>query len=813
MRKVLLLYFILVSSTLLSAPLVGRIIDYSNNPIPCATVAVFSVDSILLTGTISDENGIYTVDLPDDAVWLSVSYIGYASQRLSLSEISSKPICLQPESAHMDEVVVQARVNAIERKSDKVVMKVASLAFSIGISGKDILQKAPGVNINRQGKVTLNGKEVDVYIDGKPSYLSGDQLKAMLEGMNGCDIDQIEIMSQPFANYDAAGQGGIINIKSRRNLSLGLNGSLSATYGAMYWRDVAQYVQDEHVSCHLHYKTRSTYTSIALTQSFSFGREAYEEQISTPMEVRLSNSQLFDASQYYSLKVSNEWHLDTMNILGFMVNVPIHISKQEGSLVDNTSVLYKHQQLVEEDYEHLKKDNQWFQHAADISYTHIFDAQKEQEIKCNLDYTRNTNGLSVFSEVETHVPKIPPAYQVALQTDRQNIDIFSVRLDFSSSIWSTGKIECGGKCLTTNTAYHSVTDTRNEVVLPVSHKHTEHIAAFYTTLSKQFTAQWNMKIGLRGEYTYTIGHNMSGKDLKNNYFNLFPSVYVGYMPTPDWLISLAYSRRIQRPTYDMLDPTILYESAHTFRQGDSKLLPEFTHHVIASFGFSEYISLDFHFSHTTNWIEFQTILMNDGDRLAKATNYGTNTSHGIFLSLNEIPLVPKWDVPKNRLSRRLEGSWLSLSVQVGASRETFRSYDQQFSVRQWAFDCYAALTANLPKHWFVSLDTYYASPSILGTEYFSRWIELNMAVKKEIPKANLTLTARFNDLLLSSRWCSRTMSIQKEATHTCMGNDYAHLFSLGLQYRFGRIIDQSSAGSSNFGEDELLRRKKSKREH
>ena len=88
--------------------------------------------------------------------------------------------------------------------------------------------------MDKDGNVTVNGKSVEVYIDGRPSYLSGDQLKAMLEGTDGSTIEKIEIISNPSAKYDAAGQGGIINIKTKRNMMQGLNGTLTASYGGMY---------------------------------------------------------------------------------------------------------------------------------------------------------------------------------------------------------------------------------------------------------------------------------------------------------------------------------------------------------------------------------------------------------------------------------------------------------------------------------------------------------------------------------------------------------------------------------------------------
>ncbi len=135
---------------------------------------------------------------------------------------------------------------------DKIVMNVASSPFAVGNNGKDILKKAPGVHIDRKGKITVNDKPIGVYIDGRPSYLSGEQLKAMLEGTDGATIDRLEIITQPSSKYDAAGQGGIINIKTKRNRSKGLNGSVSAGYGGIL--DTAIWRPDRDLPCAAHRK-------------------------------------------------------------------------------------------------------------------------------------------------------------------------------------------------------------------------------------------------------------------------------------------------------------------------------------------------------------------------------------------------------------------------------------------------------------------------------------------------------------------------------------------------------------------------------
>ena len=173
---------------------------------PFVTISILRADSSLVTGTITDDSGAFCLERSASSSILRASYMGYETHYVHLTaEADTLYIRLREETEHMAEVVILQKAPLVERRMDKIVMNVASSPFAIGNNGKDILRKAPGVHIDRKGKITVNGKPVEVYIDGRPSYLSGEQLKAMLEGTDGSTIDRLEIITQPSSKYDAAG--------------------------------------------------------------------------------------------------------------------------------------------------------------------------------------------------------------------------------------------------------------------------------------------------------------------------------------------------------------------------------------------------------------------------------------------------------------------------------------------------------------------------------------------------------------------------------------------------------------------------------
>ena len=283
---------------------------------PFVTISVLAQDSTLVTGAITNDDGSYEVEVSIPDYILQASYVGYQTA------FGGPNFVLREETEQIKEVEVKAKKPLIERQMDKLVLNVSASPLAAGSNGNDILRRAPGVRIDKDGNITVNGKSVEIYIDGKPSYLSGQQLKAMLDGTDGNTIEKIEIISNPSAKYDASGQGGIINIKTKRNMMKGLNGMLSAAYGGMYFSDVKRWLNTEMVSLNMNYRGEKTYTFGQLTQVVAQNDIDFESYRKTPTLETYSKSGYNANFQYYMLKVGNDWYIDSLNTFGFILQVP-----------------------------------------------------------------------------------------------------------------------------------------------------------------------------------------------------------------------------------------------------------------------------------------------------------------------------------------------------------------------------------------------------------------------------------------------------------------------------------------------------------
>lgn len=765
----------------------GFVRDTTGIGVEFATVAFMRVDSSVVSGAIAGEDGGWVIEgLSSGRYLVRASMVGYDNVFKTIEvkgNMDNITFTLREEGIMLGEVEVTAKRPMIERSVDKIVMNVAESPFAIGNSTTDILKKAPGVVIDKDGNVTVNGKSVEVYINGKPSYLSGDQLRALLQGTDGSLIDKIEIITNPSSKYDAAGQGGIIDIKLKRNMSGGLNGSLAANYGGMYFKDIDRYVQRDYVSLNLNYKGKNTYTSVSLSQGYGefdmmLGNHTKSEQAGHTIEMNTFSKPFETAYQSYQFRLTNDWMVDDKNTIGFILQVPVFVENsgiKKGNnwsnvLIDGTEV---------ERFETENKDNMLFrQHTANVNYTHVFAEQLARELTFNFDYSRNNRGQRQEQNTDNKYTMIPTGINI---DSRQIVNIYSAKADFQTMFWKTGMIECGAKWSMANTNSNMTTDSLlNNAPLsstPQDFVFTEHIAALYISAAKQFDEHWSAKLGLRGELTYNKGEWLSsGKVTESKpYFNLFPTVFLGYNPTEKWNTALSYTRRIQRPGYSQLNPFVTYYDAHSSIEGNPELKPSFSHNVSLSGGYSQYVSLEFDFSTSNDVISMQSYILENGDMRIKEENFGRMTSHSINLSLTELPLVH---------IKKTDMTWLTLTLNLGGAHFINRSGD--FCVKQFYGSVYGSLAAHLPKDWKLYLDGYYSSPFAYTNMKIEGNFQMNFAVKKYMLQKTLALTLRIDDIFRTFDDNIEMLNLPEGQENKIEQKYYAQSLSLSLTYSFGQ---------------------------
>ncbi len=218
----------------------GSIKDGGNQKIiDAASISLLkSKDSSLVKVAVTDKEGNFIFEnVKPGAYLVSASSVGHAktySQAFTINESESNTnvgvLQLVPLNETLKEVVVANKKQFIERRADRTIVNVDASISNAGSTALDVLEKSPGVSIDKDGNISLKGKQgVKIFIDGKPSYLSGPDLANFLKSLSSSQLDQLEIMTNPPAKYDAAGNAGVINIKTKKIKMMGLNGSLNTS--------------------------------------------------------------------------------------------------------------------------------------------------------------------------------------------------------------------------------------------------------------------------------------------------------------------------------------------------------------------------------------------------------------------------------------------------------------------------------------------------------------------------------------------------------------------------------------------------------
>ena len=318
--------------------------------------------------------------------------------------------------------------------------------------------------------------------------------------------------------------------------------------------------------------------------------------------------------------------------------------------------------------------------------------------------------------------------------------------------------------------------TLNRAILPTdtsAFRYDEHVAAAYISVGKQFGEHWSVKLGLRGEYTFSHGDWKTADSVTNkSYFDPFPTAYVGYTSSPlgklqqPISVSASYSRRIKRPNYWMMNPFKTYVDAYSYQKGNTELTPEFNNDVELHFSWTQYLNLTFNFAHTQNMFNSKTTIEENGMGYSQWVNFGTCTTHGGNISLTELPIVPKYVTAEDG-SKSMQGAWLALTVNAGWLHFINKSYEKHadgtpvYEARSHYGYAGGTLSAYLPKDWTMTFDGNWSSPMLTGYNRSGSTYFLSFGVRKMYMKKGLIFNLNVQDLARSLSFENTDMG-QKE---------------------------------------------------
>ncbi len=724
----------------------GKVVDKeTQDPLAFATLSVRDSSHAVVAAATASENGSFEIrDIPFGAYSLTATFIGYKEQvhqiDINAAQLDAGIIEMEEDVQTLQTAVITARVPVIEQKIDKIVMNVAEAVSTEGSNALEVLRKAPGVTIDMDGNVKLNGQAVSVWIDGRPSYLSGLELEALLRSTDGTTIDKIELMAHPSARYDAEGTGGIINIRMKKNLLKGFSGTANAFYGGMKHKKYEQEaggglnlnLRTEKTNTMLNYSGRYENVGAVLDSRTLFGDAVTFEQV--------SHSDFLIGSQSHTVKLANDFFLNKKNTVGFIVTTMFRDQSQDNYGDLNLTDTYLNQQLVSSRKSIIETGTDYDNITTNVNYTGIFNEEKAQELTFNADYayydimSRNFQDNSIVSGIGMD--------EMFRQNSQQYINLVSGRLDYQQSFWKTGMLETGLKWAMTQTDNNLMredflndiwkpnTDMSNEFV------YTEHIAAAYASVGRMLGSKWMFKLGLRGEYTYALGDWITAqKETTKNYFNVFPTVFVGYNPAANWRLTLSYTSRIGRPSFNQLNPFRNYIDANSYVEGNPDLDPQLSGQLALSVTFKSHYNLALIYANTRNLIMQNPYYDETGTKMLLYENFGDQIMAGGSLSISELP-VTEW------LYFTLSG----VCLYMGNAANPGQGESTPYINNGLLTNAQGQLTFLLPRSWKIELMGMYQGKIPYGYFIIDPIFMMNGGIKKNFMDNKATLSINVNDI-------------------------------------------------------------------
>jgi iron complex outermembrane receptor protein len=632
----------------------GSVVNETGKPAEFATISLLRAkDSSIVKGALANDAGLYNFDRVANGDYIiAATAMGYkkaTGKVFTVSDASAVAVpalSMQPESRTLKTVTVTASKPLIERKIDRTVLNVENSILATGNNALEILERAPGVTIDKDDNISLKGKQgVTVMINDKLTYLSSTQLAAMLRSTDGSTIQSVEVITNPSSKYDASGNSGIINIKIKKNKLSGTNGSASVTGGkGRGWRD--------NTSLNINHKTgdwnffgnfsrgdndRTNYINIKRVVTQSQNKQTFFDQDNT----------MGNKVHYNNYRVGADYNTSKNNTLGFLVNGDY--TSENNSTTGGTRIGRSFTQIDSTQTSTAKIDQTYRNFAVNLNDKWVIDTLG-QEISVDLDYSKFRNnshamyGTRFFDNTGDEY-KIPLGVR---NVTPSTITINTQKVDYVKPFSKTFKMEAGAKfssVKTDNDLRAEVDSTGTSFINDVSRSnrfiYEEKVRAAYVNLSQEFN-KTSVQLGLRAEQTKSTGDLVTNKDVvKRSYLNFFPTVFINQKLGEKNELGLSYSRRIDRPNYESLNPFVYYLDQYTYNQGNPFLKPQYTNAFELNYTYNKTINVSLGYSHISDVIT-EIILTDTAKKATYQTDLNFASQDSYTLNINSPFTITKW---------------------------------------------------------------------------------------------------------------------------------------------------------------------------
>jgi iron complex outermembrane recepter protein len=731
----------------------GTVIDGSAKIIESATISLLRVkDSSVAKIAVANRNGQFSFEnVAEGSYMVSISAVGHSkgfSEAFSISpsnlNVTLKTIELVALAKNLGGVTVTARKPLIEQKIDRTILNVDASATNVGTSAMEVLEKSPGVSVDKDGNISLKGKQgVQVYIDGRPSYLSGTDLANYLRSLSSSQLDQIEIMTNPPAKYDAAGNSGIINIKTKKTKQFGYSGSISSTYSQGRYAKFNESFNFNYRKNKINFFTTLGYNNRKNFQELNIQRKFLESSTKEIISHYDQVSKMRDNGESFNGKLGLDYYATKKTTIGAVVTGFYN----PGTFGNRSDVLISdpNRVLLSRTLASANNDRKWKNFSGNLNFRHVFDSTG-RELTADLDYiTYNSTNRQDLVNAYFNASGIPTIKADTLLGNLpQDINIYSAKMDYLHPLKNGAKFEAGVKTSFVRTDNNAVYDSINygvrvrDIGRSNHFIYEENVNAAYVNFSQPISKKVFGQLGLRVENTNTKGKQITtNQQFERNYTQLFPTAFVQYKINEKHTLGLNYGRRIERPDYEDLNPFILFLDRYTFQQGNPNLRPQFAHNVELTHTFKGFLNTTLNYTNTTDIIN--DVLEQDANKnetVIRKQNIARQRQYGISVSAGG--QVTKWwtgNVYANVFNNLFRGVVNGDNVEIGATAAQF-NVSNQFK---------------FAKTWSAELGGFYTTGGADGVFRIRDFGMMNMGISKQVLKGKGTIRLNVRDILYTQK--------------------------------------------------------------
>jgi hypothetical protein len=778
---------------------IGCVIDSNNIPLKDQMVQLISKQTLLKT-EFTDSLGLFKANIfgAIDSITLIIHSETHRSSIFkNILPDTLITYRLQNKNEALKEVNVYANQLVYTQKNGKFILNTTSLISNNQNTLYELIIKSPGITISSSGEIKLRGKAgVMVYFDGKPSYLTGTDLENYLKSIPAQNVKEIEFIYNPGAIYDAAGNGGIINVINKRNSTAGLNGFASFAFNQGRYSKSNSAFNLNYTSNKLSLSTSISHLLNNQFQDLTINRN-YTEAVSASNYIFNQNTYLKVKSIPISARLGVDVFLTKKSTIGISIKSMYTQSENQKSGQGTIRL-----NAWEPDYVYAgsKEKNALYTNNYNVNYRLNIDSIGTKWVT-DLDYIQYGSKLNQDFTNETTSNQGKVLYNDTQQGLMNSmIQVISLKTDLNLPLKPKGNFELGLKSTLSktknNALYTIVLDDSTYINKPLSNNYNyeEWINAAYVNYNTSFK-KLNLQTGLRAEHTFYNAKQYSYLLIKdtlfgNSYFNLFPTIFIDYKfdSAGKHVLALDYGRRITRPTYRELTPFVSPLDRFTFYTGNPYLSPSFMHNINLAYNLLSKYFFTISYSKTKNQTN-ETIQIINGTYYSRPNNLG----QAQIISLSAQGVLR----PFNRLNS-------NYVVELANGQYKSKLYNQDLNSSGTYIYFNLINSISVFNNWRIEISSDYLSDVTEAQFVIGDYGTLNFGLQKTFLKNKLNCKISVNDILYSFR-TRGTINNLDAATANWYSVRDTRVVGINLSYRFGLNNKINKVYQSSSTENELKR--------